>query len=161
PRWWHIALATLVMGCSLLFYIRPVLIPFYLIAFRLLCLGDVRSLRDAGTRIRTELPFWAAITQPVVIYLTYYLTSIYPENTAVPQRFPDGISDKLEFFLTAWFKGFWPGWAGKQVVDETSGVELAFAIAIGQLALLALVAMTVVRRRRRAETFGPWLFFAG
>ena len=138
---------------ALFFFIGPILLPFYLLALRLLFLGDKSDLRiRAAFRIVwQELRFWHGYAFVSVLYLINYF-HLYWYSAPRPK-----VVDVLDFLQLAWVRSLFPGVLGFQPVPTLSGQGLAKVL----FAQAVLILVVVVSVRYRPGAWRGWAFAFG
>jgi hypothetical protein len=138
-----LAWSLVAMGIGLGFYIKALLIPFYLILMRVLLRDSLRSLRG-------EWRVWLAYAAVCAIYLLAYSLGDYgrPASGAT-------VGEVLRYLRIFWFEGLWPMVFGIRVPSVGQEDWHRIAIVAAQVALIGLVAWSVARRR---SAWRAWAF---
>ncbi|HEX8074932.1 MAG TPA: hypothetical protein VF545_08120, partial [Thermoleophilaceae bacterium] len=151
---WALALSVAAFSVGLLFYIKVLFVPLYLVLIRVLFL-DPRP-RRALRALAAERWTWLAFAPTAAVYVWNYLQNYAPHKTPRPSL------DLLGTYLwTAWFKGVTPAFAGVQAGADARGIVYVVAVA-AQLLLFVVIAVSVSRKRSawRAWTFLGIVFVA-
>jgi len=147
PRWLALIVAAFAIG--LLFYVKTLFLLAYLPLIRLLFLEERLSPRRAVSALWADRAVYVALAVPAVVYVAYYLQGDF--NGAV-ERAP--AEDIQTYLRIAWLRGFVPGLFGWRVPEVASALDDA-VVALGQLALLAAVVVSIARKR---SAWRGWAF---
>ncbi len=135
---------------ALLFYLKAVLVPLYLVLLRSLLLEPTRALRASLVATAQEWRVWLAYLVPVGIYLVVFLAGYWEPSE------PPAVGLVGEYLHIAWarvfapsFFGFWTAKAGASMSDQLAVVGV-------QIGLAVVVVITVLRHRR---AWRAWAFF--
>jgi hypothetical protein len=147
-RAWLVWSAVAVTG-GLLFYIKTLLVPLYIVLIRVFLLDPDRRIRESARAAAREWATWLAYAIPLAAALIVYLAQ---------DRGGDGatgitLHTALDYFKTAWSAGFVPALFGVRIPVYGDAAFRAVAIAGCQIALVAAVALSIVRRR---SAWRPW-----
>jgi hypothetical protein len=142
-----VAVAALSLG--LVFYIKPLLVVFYLALIEVLVLEPERPIREKLGALRREWRAWVPLLAPVGAYVVVYLAR-YWEPSHLPSLDVVG-----QFLRTAWARVFAANFAG--VHPRSTAHDSDGAVLVVQLVMVALVVASVVRSRR---AWRAWAFFA-
>jgi hypothetical protein len=142
-----LAAAAIAYALALTFYLKPFLLPLYLVLLRYLVLP--RSLREPPQRLRRDMPLWVVLA---VITLVYALAvgqfgHMWIERPSAEMWF--------QFASLVWLRGATPLLLGQWVSSDT-GVRAHLTVVAAQLALAALVVVSIWRRPR---AWRAWLFW--
>jgi hypothetical protein len=157
-RFW-IVVAALAIGAASTFYMKFLLIPFYLLGLRLLVLprlidvpGGVRSLWNEKAR-------WIALAAPVFLFVAVFIAYLATGRLSWLELSsgPGYSRPYAEYFATAWFRAFVPAsFMNARLVGSGPNVPAWLLIAGSQLILLVVVAATW---RRSAIALRGWALF--
>jgi hypothetical protein len=141
---WSVAAAT----GGLLFYIKALLVPLYLVLIRVFLLDPDRSVRDGVRDAAREWRIWALYAIPVTAAITTYLVQGYGDSAK-------GIAlhTIADYFETAWTVGFIPALFGIRVPVYGDATFHEFAVAGCQIGLIGAAALSIARRR---SAWRPW-----
>jgi hypothetical protein len=142
--WWS---AVAVTG-GLLFYIKALLVPLYLLLIRVFLLEPGQSLRDGVRGAVREWSAWVLYAIPVAAAITTYLVQGYSDSAK-------GIAwhTIADYFETAWTAGFVPALFGVRVPVYGDATFHAVALDGCQLALIGAVVFSIAKRR---SAWRPW-----
>jgi hypothetical protein len=142
-----LAVSVAAVALGLLFYVKAILVPLYLVLIRLLFL-ETKERNPARTLWR-ERWTWLAFAPPIAIYLWNYAAG-YAELAG--DRPPLGLVG--EYVATAWFRGVAPALGGVYIgLDQRT-----LAIVIAVLAQLVFVAVVAASLRRNPRAWRAWAF---
>lgn len=142
------SVVTLLIG--LLFYVKPVFVPFYLLLLRVLVLEPHRRLRETlGAAVR-EWRVWAAYGVPVAMFSILYV-KVYPSYVA--ER---GTAVLAEYLRVLWFRVVAPNLLGLYVPKGDLGTWASLGVVLAQVGFFAAVIWTV---RNRRGAWRSWAFF--
>ncbi|MEA2374035.1 MAG: hypothetical protein QOD53_498, partial [Thermoleophilaceae bacterium] len=143
-----LAVSVAAFSLGLLFYIKVLFVPLYLVLIRVLFLEE-RPRRALRAVVGFERWRWLAFAPPVAIYTWNYLQNYAPDKTPRPSL------DLLGTYLwTAWFKGVTPAFAGVEAGADARGLALTFAVAAQSL----LVTVILVSLWRKRSAWRAWTF---
>jgi hypothetical protein len=150
-----LVLSVAAFSLGLLFYIKVLFVPLYLVLIRVLFL-DARPRRALRAIAGPERWTWLAFAPPAALYLWNYLANYAPQKATRPSLHLLGT-----YLWTAWFKGVTPAFAGVQAGADARGLVLLLAVA-AQALLIAVAAASIWRKRSawRAWTFLGAVFVA-
>lgn len=148
-RW--LVLSNVAYCGALAFFIQPILLPFYLVALRLLFLGDKSDLRiRAAFRVLwREARVWHGYAIVSALYLVYYFHRYYYSSGPRTKA-----GDVLEFLQLAWLRTLIPGILGFLPVQTLGGNGYA-KVLFAQALLILLVVASV---RYRPGAWRGWTF---
>ncbi|HEX3622282.1 MAG TPA: hypothetical protein VHT97_08210 [Acidimicrobiales bacterium] len=149
PRALAVSVGAMVL--ALLFYIKPVFIPLYLILLRVLLLEPERSLADTCRDAVREWRTWALYAAPVAVYLVIYVT-YYKDAVSTPS-----VGVLWRYLSTLWLRVVGPGFFDLYLGKGSRSTATTAAIVLVQLVIVAGVVWTVARRRGSGRA---WAFFA-
>lgn len=145
-----LAASVLAFTAGLLFYIKPFLVPLYLVLLRVLVLDPEHSLRETLVATAREWRDWLAYLVPAGLYALVYLRWYWqPSGMASPRLLG-------RFLQVSWARVFMPSFVGFQVSAAPTSRGLGIAIALVQLGVAATVAWSLVRQPR---AWRAWAFF--
>jgi hypothetical protein len=145
-----LALSVTALVFSLLFYVKPALVPLYLVLMRVLLLEPRRSVRESLHAATREWRIWLLYLIPVavfaVLYVRNYSTAQDPSLTLLAR-----------YLSFSWFQVVVPGFFGVYIPKSTPpGVAVIVSMGL-QAVLVAFVIWSV---RRVAGAWRAWAFFA-
>jgi hypothetical protein len=152
--WWRtgrrawLVWSAIAVGAGLLFYIKALLVPFYILLIRVFLLPPDRDFREAAREVAREWPVWIAYAAPVAGALAAYL--FQDTQSSVPSL---PLSVFRDYFETAWSAGFVPALFGIRLPLNGDSTFHAFAVAGCQLTLAGLVVLSILRR---PSAWRPW-----
>ena len=150
-RRWLVAVSVAALGLSLLFYVKPVFVPVYLVLMRVLLLEPRRPVRETAAAAAREWWVWASYAAVVVPFLVVYV-GMYPLDQSERPN-PGSVATYL---VTVWFETVAPNLAGLLVNHGAwSPADLA-SVVVGQAVVVAALVWSV--RRSRLALRG-WAFF--
>ena len=151
-RW--LALSNVAYCGALAFFIQPILLPIYLVALRLLILGDKSDLRIcAAFRVLwREARVWHGYAIVSALYLVYYFHRYYYSSGPRTKA-----GDVLEFLQLAWVRTLIPGLLGFLPVQTLTGNGLPKVL----LAHAIFVLLVVLSLRYRRGAWRGWAFGIG
>jgi hypothetical protein len=144
-----LAVSVAAVALGLLFYVKVLLVPLYLLLIRFLWLEP--RLRRAPRALWEERWTWLAYVPPVAIYVLNYALNYSHGKVHQPSLHLLG-----EYLWTAWFRQLTPALAGVQVNIDTIGLYVTVAAVIQ--ALLAAVVVVSIARKRSA--WRAWVVLA-
>ena len=145
-----LALSVGALVLALLFYLKAVLVPLYLLLLRVLVLEPGRPVRAAVADTAREWRVWAAYAVPAGVYLAVFLTG-YWQPADAPSL--DLVAEYLE---VAWARVFAPSVFGLRT--PTGAASLADEVAVVAMQVV-VAAIVVVSIRRRRSAWRAWAFF--
>jgi hypothetical protein len=150
-RWLAVSVAA--SAVALLFSVKPIFIPLYLILLRVLLLRPDEPVRDSIAAALRQWRVWILFLVPVALFLVVYARGY----EAGGQLNPPSATVLARFLANLWFRVVAPGAFGVYV-PQTNDTTLAIAAFVGvQLLIVAGVLWTLVRRR---AAWRAWLFLA-
>ena len=146
-RAWLVWSAVAVTG-GLLFYIKALLVPLYLLLIRVFLLEPGQSLRDGARGAVREWPAWVLYAIPVAAAITTYLVQGYSDSAK-------GIAwhTIADYFETAWTVGLVPALFGIRVPVYGDATFHDVVIVSCQLGLIGAAMFSIARRR---SAWRPW-----
>jgi hypothetical protein len=157
-RTW-IAVTAIAIAAASAFYMKFLLIPIYLLLFRLVVLPRLIDLPGSIRQLWTERMRWIALALPAVVFIAvfsaYYITGrlSWLEVSAGP-----GYSRPyLEYFTTAWFRGFVPASFVNARLAGSGPAIPDWALIVGSHVIL--FGMVATTWRRSALAARAWLLF--
>jgi hypothetical protein len=135
------------------FYIKFLLIPFYLLLFRLWILPRLLDLSGGIRALWEERTRWIAFAVPPAAYLAVFVFSGLAGRTVTSGERPF-----LEFFAAAWFHALVPASFLNAEVDPSTRFSIASWVVViaSQLVFLGLVAATL---KRTSLALRGWAIF--
>lgn len=150
-RW--LAASVGALAVALLFYVKPIFVPLYLIVLRVLLLRPDERVRASIAGAVREWRVWLLYTLPVALFSVVYLRA-YDEGGQIQTP---SLATLGRYLANSWFRVVAPGAFGLYVpqTDDSTPATLVF---IGvQVLVVAGVVWTIVRRR---SAWRAWLFLA-
>ena len=121
-------------------------------AQRVLLLEPERRVRHNMRAAAREWRVWALYAIPVTVYLGVYVTRPYLEHWHFAP-----LGQVWDYLRIAWLDGFAPALFGIRVTPSSGPLVHTWAVVACQVALLAIVATSVILRR---SAWRAWLFLA-
>ncbi|MDP8937047.1 MAG: hypothetical protein M3O23_04870 [Actinomycetota bacterium] len=148
-HWPYLAVSVVSVPLALLFSIKPVFVPVYLVLIRVLLVEPGRPLQDSLAQTIREWRIWllyAVTTGAVaVVYVSQYPTELNQSVDVV-----------VRYLGILWSRVFVPNLFGVFVPkDDVSGIIWSAAVAT-HIVLVALIVWSVARR---ASAWRAWVFF--
>lgn len=145
-----LVLSLAAMSLALLFYVKAVLVPLYLVLLRLLIL-DERPVQASLRSMWRERRVWAPYAVAVALYLLVLFIGYWqPGDLPSPDYF-------LEYLVISWARVFAPSFLGFRVAGADASAGAVAVTVVVQLVVLAVVAWSLVRAPR---AWRAWTFFA-
>ncbi|MGH9189766.1 MAG: hypothetical protein ACRD0Q_07010 [Acidimicrobiales bacterium] len=148
-----LALSLAALAVALLFYVKPVLVPVYLVLMRVLLLQPERPLRETVAAALKEWRVWALYLLLVGAYLFLYVGQ-YREGGQIYSPSPGNVA---RYLRPLWFEVTAPGFFGVYVDPDHRSALTPLGIVLPQIGVLIGLIWTV---RRRASAWRPWALFA-
>lgn len=148
-RWLVVSVAAL--GVGLLFYVKPLLVPMYLILLRVLVLEPERPLRATVAAAVREWRLWSLYLAPIGVYVSVYLARS-SQSSGVPS-----LGAIVDYVRLSWVRVFAPGVFGFHIPRGEASSAQQIAIVAVQVVLAGLVAVSLLRFSR---AWRAWAFFA-
>ncbi len=147
-----LALSVGALAAGLLFYVKPVFVPLYLVLLRILLLDPDVPVSEGLRAVVGEWKVWALYAAPVLVFSLVYVAT-YPTGLNEPASVPGFFS----YLFNLWFRVFVPNLFGVFVPkQEPTALAIGGAVA-AHAAVVALVAWSVARR---PGAWRAWAFFA-
>ncbi|MBW3641298.1 MAG: hypothetical protein KY447_00125 [Actinobacteria bacterium] len=137
-----IAVSVLSLAAALLFYVKPVLVPLYLVLLRVLVVEPDRSLRASVVETAREWRTWLLYLAPVTLYALVYVGA-YWQPSSTPS-----LGLLAEFLTISWQRVFVPSVLGFSLAPGSQAGGGETPALAGQLVVLAIMAVTIARSRR-------------
>lgn len=139
--------AAVVIGLA--FYIKPLLVPLYLVLLRLLVLDPQRSVRESLGDIIREWRDWLLYLVPAALYAVGYFAWYWePSGNSAP-----GLLG--QFLRVSWGRVVLPSFVGFEVSRGHTSAAMGAAILAVEIGLAVTVVWTVARRPR---AWRAWAF---
>ena len=149
---WLLAVSVAALAVGLLFYVKPVFVPLYLVLLRVLVLDPERSVAEGARAVLREWRVWSLYAVPVLLFSVVYVAT-YPTG----QNEAGSVPAFLGYLFNLWFRVFVPNLFGVFVPRKDPSALAIAGAAAAHAALVAAVAWSVVRRR---DAWRAWAFFA-
>jgi len=150
--WPWLAASLVAVGLGLLFYIKPIFVPVYLVAVTVLLLDRERPI---GESLRAAYrDWWVWLLYGAV---TGVLGWVYVSNYPTDLTDGGGLDVAFRYLGTLWTRVFVPNLFGVYIdrgVDRSAAVTV---VAAAQVLVVAVVAATILRWR---GAWRAWVFFA-
>jgi hypothetical protein len=138
------------MAVALLFYVKPVLVPVYLILLRVLVLAPHVPLSDSLRAALREWRVWLAYAVPAGLYLLVYVRGYDTLQEPSLDLF-------ARYLSVSWFQVVGPALLGIYIPKSTAPAVAATVAVAAQVVLAAVVVWSL---RRTAAAWRAWAFFA-
>lgn len=146
-----LGLSVMALIVAVLFYSKPVLVPFYIVLLRVLILNPERPPAETLRETVREWRVWAAYALPVAVYLLVFLVN-YANAVA------DASLPRLgRYLLALWFRVVGPGLMGVFLPPDRHSLGTVLTGVGVQVVLLALVGWSLARW---TGAWRAWAFFA-
>ncbi|MEW6155649.1 MAG: hypothetical protein AB1673_16965, partial [Actinomycetota bacterium] len=149
--WVPLAVSVLSMGAALMFYVKPALIPLYIVLLRVLVLDRGRTVSENVRAALSEWRVWAAYAVPVLAYAVVYLR-VYDEGG---QIYEPSVGQLGAYLWTLWFRVVTPSFFGLLLARDDT-----LSVALSAVAQVVLVALAVWGARRYRGAGRVYAFFA-
>jgi hypothetical protein len=150
-RW--LAVSVGAMSVGLLFYVKPIFVPLYLVLLRVLLLEPHEPVRASIAEALRQWRVWALYVVPVALYSVVYVRG-YVAGGQLHSPSPATVGP---FLVDSWFRVVAPGTFGLYIPQTNDSTATVLAFAAVQLLVVAGVVWTLVRRR---SAWRAWLFLA-
>ncbi len=145
-----LVLSLAAMGLALLFYVKAVLVPLYLVLLRVLVL-DQRPVKASLASLSRERATWGLYAAPVGLYLVVFLSGYWQ-----PSELPEP-GYLVHYLQISWTRVFAPSFFGLHIAGDQAPAFAGAAIIAVQLLVVALVAWSLLRS---GSAWRAWAFFA-
>lgn len=145
-----LALSVGALVVALLFYVKPVFVPLYLILMRVLLLEPHEPLRVTLAAAAREWRVWLLYLAPAALYAVIYTRSYTTRQTP-------SFGLMIHYVALAWGQVVAPGLLGIYIPKHTGHTLAAVVVAGVQVVLAAGLIWTV---RRNPCAWRAWAFFA-
>jgi hypothetical protein len=135
-----VAVAVLAVAAAGTFYMKFLLIPVYLLFFRLAILPKIVPLETGLRAIWNERLRWGALAVPPALFVTAYVLSGLAARSYLPGERP-----YLEYLLAAWFHAFVPVAVLNTPVHELPSTPSWVLVVFCQSVSWVVVAATIRR----------------
>lgn len=150
-RWLAISVGAL--AAALLFYVKPIFVPLYLVLLRILLLRPDEPVRASMAGAVREWRVWLLYVVPVALFSVVYIRG-YQAGGQLHTPTPAVLG---RYLANSWFRVVAPGAFGLYI-PQTNDSPLAIIAFVGvQLVIVAGVVWTLVRRK---SAWRAWLFLA-
>lgn len=150
-RLW-LAISVAAVPAGLLFYVKPVFVPVYLVLLRVLVLESDQPLRESLASTLRDWKVWLLYAVPTGLSLAVYVAHYPTELNQDPSFLVF-----LRYLNDLWFRVVTPSFFGIFIPQMNHSWVAGAAVVAVQLALIALVAWTL---RHRPGAWRGWTFFA-
>ncbi len=150
----YLVLSVFSFAVGIAFYDPSMEVVVPLVLFTLLYLSDIRDVRSLWSAFRARAWLWVGYSVPISLSVAW--REIHPSEYTQPPL--ASVSRIVQFMLGGWAKGFVPSSIGASYTTVNSGPPPWEILALGQLVFVAIVALTIVRRR---SAWRAWFFFLG
>jgi hypothetical protein len=157
-RWPWLAWSVAAMCIALSFYVKGLLIPVYLVLFRVLLL-DRSSVRQSVAGTVREWRVWALYAIPAAVYLIFSATRDYAEKWHHPT-----LVEAIRYLRLSWVNSFVPGLFGIRVGGDNvlighvgHALVHTWVVALCQVLVIAVVVFSVIKNR---FAWRAWVLFA-
>ena len=140
PTFWT-AITVIAMTAAGAFYTKFLLIPMYLLFFRLVIFPRIFGLPVGIDHLWRERRRWIAVAAPPVLFLAVYVLSGLAARSHVPGERPF-----FEYLVTAWFRAFIPVSLLNVPIDGSTSPALAWAIVAASQVVFWTVVLATWRR---------------
>ena len=152
--WPWVAVAVIAVAAAGAFYVKFLLIPVYLLFFRLVILPPLLGLGGGVRDLWRERGRWIALAIPPAAFLAVWILSGIAGRSAA-----GGSRPYLAFFATAWFRVFAPAAFLNGRLNGPVSSFASWAVVVGaQLLFLAVVVATWIRSRLAIRAWSLFLF---
>lgn len=142
------------VAVSLLFYIRPLLVPVYLAALHVLLLQDAIRPGAVLRSLWRDRLVWGAYVVVGVVYLVFYVRSGAPGGDELP-----GLQALGQFVRIFWLRTVSFSMVGADVPDMGEAIT-GWSLAVQLLAQVVVVGLVVWSVARRPAAVRAWIFLA-
>jgi hypothetical protein len=149
-RWLFMSVGALAV--ALLFYVKPIFVPLYLILLRVLLLRPDEPLRASIAGAVREWRVWVLYVVPVALFSVLYLRA-YEEGG---QLHAESLATLGRYLANSWFRVVAPGAFGLYVPRTNNSAPATLVFVGVQLLIVSGVIWTLVRGR---SAWRAWVFF--
>lgn len=146
-----LALSVMSLAAALVFYVKPVLVPLYLVLLQILVVERDQPFRVAVVNGLRAWRIWLLYLAPVAVYAAVYLT-FYWQPSSPPSAALVG-----EYLSVSWQRVLVPSVLGFQISPASITAAERVLVIAGQLAVLVAIGVSMVRSRR---AWRGWAFLA-
>lgn len=150
-RWLAVSVGALAV--ALLFYVKPIFVPLYLILLRVLVLRAYEPVRVSIAGAFREWRVWLLYVVPVALFSVVYVRAY----EAGGQLHSPSLASLGRYLANSWFRVVAPGAFGLYIPQTNNSAAATLAFIGVQLIIVAGVAWTLLRRR---SAWRAWLFLA-
>lgn len=150
-RW--LALSVGALAVALLFYVKPIFVPLYLILLRVLLLRPDEPVRASIAGAVREWRVWLLYVTPVALFSVVYLRA-YDEGGQIQTP---SLATLGRYLANSWFRVVGPGAFGLYVPQTVNSTPATLVLIGVQVLIVAGVVWTLVRR---TSAWRAWLFLA-
>lgn len=146
-----LALSVTSLAAALLFYVKPVLVPLYLVLLQVLVVERDQPFRVAVVNGLRAWRIWLLYLAPVALYAAVYLTFYWQPSS------PPSVGLIGEYLSVSWQRVLVPSVFGFQISPASITPAEQVLVIAGQLAVLVAIGVSMVRSRR---AWRGWAFLA-
>lgn len=151
PTFW-LAVAVIAVAAAGAFYIKFLLVPIYLLFFRLVILPRLIDLPGGLRQLWNERMRWIALALPPVAFVAVYVLSGLAGRSAI-----EGSRPYLDYLATAWFRAFIPvSFMNARIEGSGPSVPPWVIVVVSQLVFWVVMAATW---RRSSLALRAWALF--
>lgn len=151
PTFW-LAVAVIAVAAAGAFYIKFLLIPIYLLFFRLVILPRLIDLPGGLRQLWNERMRWIALALPPAAFVAVYVLSGLAGRSAI-----EGSRPYLDYLATAWFRAFIPvSFMNARIEGSGPSVPPWVIVVVSQLVFWVVIAATW---RRSSLALRAWALF--
>jgi len=148
-RWLAVSVGAMAVG--LLFYVKPIFVPLYLVLLRVLLLEPDEPVRASIAGALRQWRVWLLYVVPVALYSIVYVRGyVAGGQLQSPSRATVG-----PFLANSWFRVVAPGTFGLYIPQTNDSTPAILAFAGVQLLVVAGIVWTLLRRK---SAWRAWLF---
>jgi hypothetical protein len=151
-RYLVVSIVSFAVGVS--FYDASSSFIVVLVAFCALFVIPAASWRALGRGLVQRIPLWLGYLVPIALNFTW--RQLHRTEYALPPL--PGLGTAVRFVAAGWAQGFVPSSLGITFDSLAQGADRVLAVIVGQAVVLAVVGMSMYRRR---AAWRAWVLFAG
>ena len=150
-RWLSVSVGAFVL--AMLFYVKPVFIPLYLLLLRVLLLHPGERLGESVRAAFRQWWVWLLYVVPLAAYSVLYVRA-YREGE---QIYHPSLGLFGHYLANLWFRVVPPGLIGIYVPKENTSAPAVGLLVAVQVLVVAVIGWSIYRRR---EAWRAWAFLA-